>query len=50
LAHGLVRASFVSDAQTQEPRGLLCTRKKDGDLRGMTPWIKQKALVDKAKN
>jgi transposase len=28
LAHGLVRASFVPDAQTQEQRGLLRTRKQ----------------------
>jgi transposase len=28
LAHGLIRASFVPDAQTQEQRGLLRTRKQ----------------------
>jgi transposase len=28
LAHGLVRASFVPDSQTQEQRGLLRTRKQ----------------------
>lgn len=28
LAHGLIRASFVPDTQTQEPRGLLRTRKQ----------------------
>ncbi len=28
LAHGLVRGSFVPDAQTQEQRGLLRTRKQ----------------------
>src|SRR6478752_3050839 len=28
LAHGLIRASFVPDTQTQEQRGLLRTRKQ----------------------
>ena len=28
LAHGLIRASFVPDVQTQEQRGLLRTRKQ----------------------
>ena len=30
LAHGLIRASFVPDAQTQEMRNLLRTRKQLG--------------------
>jgi len=28
LAHGLIRASFVPDAATEEMRALLCTRKQ----------------------
>jgi transposase len=46
LAHGLIRGSFVPDAQTQEMRGLLRTRKQI--VRERTSHIQrlQKTLED----
>ena len=46
LAHGLIRGSFVPDAQTQELRGLLRTRKQFARQRSSHVQRLQKTLED----